>query len=798
MKKKKILITLAIISFICLSVTLITNKVDTSNLKIGDYFADNIATPKSDVSVDVINNPKIDIMVTQKDSDLDMTNFDNDVIARLEDYGIDTTNVRIQTVKRNILSTNSTDASVIFNQWGRIGWAGQWSIVKTNNINTIQNAENTDNYTGFYCPDNYEYTDIEMEFDNRTTNADDDFMGCMFRFNLTADSTNTKNKTCTTYIFALDKHDNGGGISNGQYNGLLKITNSTFEHAKVERLATVPRVTWTRNTWAHYKIAVKGNNIKIYQNNNLIIDYTDTSATAIKSGSYGLFSYSQPYAQFRNFQVVAQDTKAFKDVLLEPSWREDAYHIVVNVDNTIDDTLTGTETIGEILSRTLNDNLHLVQWGSEVNKTAIEDFITKNDNKGIFTSGDNYENAVDKTAQYIKSLIENSGASQYVIVGEDSNLQVTPESLKTGAISEDFPNGRWMIHHNYTYFANNLGQSANTEVYTPDLMCTFDKPGEYKLYFDDDLVKTVYAHRRPIADFSIDISNSTVNVESSSFDLDSNEDIGYGKGIKEEKWYYKKPNDSTWTEGKLTSYDKNEIYVIKLEVTDFQECTSYTTKYIGIGNPVASFNYGASTITKYQDLVINDTSYDPAGYDITGWEWTLRKGSVIIGTYKSQVPSVLNFNVANLGTGNYTYALAVTNSQGIKSEVYTKAFTVIDDTDAPEVIIDPTYCDWKQSQLVNFTFSDADSGLLHWRYSLDQNQEISDETEWSDYITDLTYQLNIEEEGQHYIHVQAYDNAGNLLQRTVGVYKIDRTKPEGEADIVQPTEELKAAVINLQ
>ncbi|MDO4282284.1 MAG: MucBP domain-containing protein [Clostridia bacterium] len=806
-KKRRILFLMVLGIFG--TIFLKSNVVRTSNTN-ASYFADDEQELATNVTVDVVNNPKIDIMVTQKDSELDMTNFDSDIIARLQDYGLDTSNVQIQTVKRDIISTNATDASVIFDNWGRIGQTGQWSITTVNGKNTIQNAENTACLTGFYDPNGFNTTNMTFSFNARSTDSDNDVLGCMFRFNITSEGTSNTTKKCTAYVFIQD-----GG--EGYPTGLYKLTNYYFDaggHPGTKSPVTGVDITsahkfdshfvklasstqtWTRNTWSSYRIICKNNNIKIYQNDKLLIDYTDTADDAIPSGSYGFFSWSQPYVQFNDVSVETTDAKAFKDVLLEPTWREDAKHIVVNVDDTIDESLTGTDTIGEILSRTLNDDIHFIQWGTDTNKVAIEDFIAKNDNKGVFTANNDYETAVDTTVEYIKKLIENESSSQYVIVGEDSSILVTPESLKNNAISVDFPNGRWMIHHNYTYYDNNLGQSTSTEVYTPDLLCTFDKPGEYNIFFDDELVKTVYAHRRPVADFSININNGAISLSSNSFDLDLNKDIGYGNGISSENWYYKKANDVDWTPGKLTTFDKGEIYVIKLEVTDFQGVTSYTTKYVGIGSPVASFNYSANTITKYQDLVINDTSYDPSGYEITDWTWTLKKGSVIVGTYTGKTPSVINFNTDDLGTGTYSYSLVVTNSQGIKSEVFTKSFTVIDDTDAPAVIIDPTHCEWKKMQEVSLLFSDADSGFSKWRYAIDSEQETSENTVWSEYITDTSYLLNIDVEGLDYLHIQAYDNAGNLLERTVGIYKIDRTQPNGNGEITQPTIDERSAIIN--
>ena len=162
-------------------------------------------------------------------------------------------------------------------------------------------------------------------------------------------------------------------------------------------------------------------------------------------------------------------------------------------------------------------------------------------------------------------------------------------------MSNRFPNGRWIIHHDYTYYENNLGQSSQTEVYTPDLLCNFDKPGKYDIYFDDELIKTVYAHRKPIADFTINISGSNLTLTNKSSDLDDTQDIGYGPGIAKETWYYKEATATEWTEGKLTNFDKTKIYIIKLEVEDFQGATASTTKYTGIGNPVATFNYTSNT-----------------------------------------------------------------------------------------------------------------------------------------------------------------------------------------------------------
>lgn len=801
-KKSKITLFIILSIFVIAGITIVMKKYYIDSIK--DTLKNSQNLERTDVNVDVVNNPKIDIMLTQKDSKLDMSNFENDVIAKLQDYGIDTTNVNIQTVDRAMLSTNTSEASTIFNKWGRIGVAGNWQLTKYNGTSVINNAVNTNGATGFYSNENYNIKDAIIEFDMRTTDSDNDITGAFLRFNLTEDNTTQTKKKATTYLF-IDQM----GTDFKMPNGLYKLNNQTIPSSDSDSTngsganmygGPVARSTsgWSnKNTWIHYKFVVEGNNIKIYRKGTLILDYTDTSDTPISKGSFGLLNWSQP-AMYANFTVSYTVFKEFENVLREPAWRENAHHIVVNVDDLVDETLTGTNTIGEILTRTLNDNIHFIQWGTSTNQTVTEDFIQKNDIKGIFVNNDDYSNCVEQTVIYIKNLIEQQNKNKYVIIGEDNNLLVEPESLKSDEISADFPNGRWLIRHNYTYFANDLGQSTSAGVYTKDLTCKFDKPGEYKIYFDDDLVKTVYAHRRPVASFLLDINGDEITVESNSFDLDSDENIGYGKGISNEKWYYKEISDTNWTEGKITTFDNTKTYVIKLEVTDFQEETNYTTKYIGTGSPVATFNYNSDTITKYQKLVINDTSYDPAGFDITNWTWTLKKDATIIGTYEQKIPEVLEFNTETLGVGTYTYSLIVTNSQGTKSEAFSKTFNVIEDTDAPEVVINPTYCDWKKSQEVNIMLKDADSGFKDFKYAIDDVKETTENTVWSQDIQEDTYSINITEEGQKYLHIKAYDNAGNLLERTVGTYKIDNTKPSGEYEIEEPTESVRNAVINFR
>ena len=744
-----------------------------------------IATPtaSTDIEIKVQSNPKIDIALTIKDTSLDLSNFEQDIRSALESEGINTSNITFQTVEGGEVSTNNMDASTIFNEWGRIGKTGNWSLVTVDGVNAIQNKENTVGMTGFYYKDNFKLKDMTLEFDARPIDGDDDYFGIFLRFNVDNESAANTSKKATTYMYIEQKNNvSDFKTKNGLFRLISKNLISEDKTSTDQSSALggcLQQVTsgWTATTskFNHYKFSIEGNHIIGYRDGVKIVDYVDTSTSAITTGSFGFVNWSQP-AQFKNFIASYTVFKDYKDLLYNTKWREDAMHVLVNVDDNVDNTLTGTDTIGEILSRTLADDTHFIQWGTDTNKSATTNFIKQNDNKGLFTYNSNYNQAVKDTVNYIKSLIgvEEETGDQYITIGQDINLSVTPENFKTGATSTDYPNGRWKINHEYKYFANNLGQSAEAGMYSPNLNCNFDKPGKYEITFDDEIIKTIYVHRKPVADFEINIENLAIELKNVSYDLDSNN----GNGIASERWYYKEASASSWTEGKLTQLDKTKIYVIKLEVEDFQGATNYTTKYVGTGNPVSNFNFANNTICKYNQLEINNTSYDPVGYDITTESWVLKKDGQVIGTYSEPI---LNFNTSNLGPGNYSYTLTVTNSVNTKSEAYTKSFTVVDDIAKPEISIETEVNNtWLPEKDVEVEVSDNESSVAKWRYSfVTSPTPTTTDEDWSNWDTENT-KVTVNSgalSGRYYLHIQAYDSANNLTERTVGPFNLDNSNP---------------------
>lgn len=647
------------------------------------------------VTVSVKNNPKVDIILTKKDTSLNLNNFENDVKKSLQDKGIDTSNIKFSTLQSETIKTDSNDVnfSNVVNSWETIGMK-TWTATTDGKIYSDVDGDNGWYGTSLINP-TADIDNVEFNFTMVTGGRLNE--GICFNVTINSDKTlngyflsicNHSNSAIYLYKFENYKIDQGfnSGINArlwcnpwqidcglGNQHTVVIGERYTYDNNAFTALAGHDSVGETN---VKYNVKYENGQILVYANNQKVIDVKDNTYTHGTYGFWGNNCEQKAKMYISNFSVSTKKEGylSFKELLTQPKWREDAEHVIVNVDNNIDDTLTGSDTMGEILSRTLADKIHFIQWGTETNKSASKDFIARNDNNGLFTYNNNYNQAVEDTVNYIISLIKQNSDSNYVIAGEDTDLEVSPANLKNNAVSSTYPNGRWLIKHDDTYFANSEGKIADT--YQKNLSYDFSKSGKYEIYFDGQKVKEIYAHRKPVADFDIAISGSKLTLTSKSYDLDSNDNIGYGAGITSEKWYYKEATATKWTSGKLNTFTKNKIYIIKLDVTDKQGVTSSAIKYVGTGLPVANFNISSSTITTADKLIVKDTSYDPQGNDITKYEWVLKKNGTTIGTYTSKEFPDINFNASGYKEGTYNITLKITNNIGTESEAFTKTFTV--------------------------------------------------------------------------------------------------------------------------
>ncbi len=478
-----------------------------------------------------------------------------------------------------------------------------------------------------------------------------------------------------------------------------------------------------------------------------------------------------------NLRTVA--ARKLEDVLRDPDFRENSIKAMVNVQDNVNEQLTDPSSLGELLTRTINDEIHFVGWGTDENKTDFENFVVANNNNGMFAYNTDYENAVKETAKYIKSLIDLMQSSQYIILNEPTDILSNPSDIMTGTADEEYPYGKWRIVHDCEYFENNIGQFADTNRYISDMITEFNKTGKYEVYYADNQVlpTEIYVHRKPMAEFEIERNGNQITLTSLGYDLDN---FSNNRGISEEEWKWRQVGETEWHDGKLTDISSGTDFLVQLRVKDFQNTWSApVSKYITKNKvlPIASFKIVNVNTSIYDELEIVDGSYDPSGGTITKWKWTVLKGEEEI--YTGETPLL---NYMDYGVENYKMTLVVTNDSGQVSERVTRNFTIIPDDEAPEFMATPMNCDWTTSQEVELKFTDRlGSGFKNYQYAITESQETPDT--YSSPIEKQNDTITIDEDGIKYLHIIATDNAGNISEdRVVGPYYIDRTAPTGTID----------------
>jgi hypothetical protein len=656
---------------------------------------------EQEINLQIAQQKDIDVVLTVGNTSVDPKTFETDLLKELEERNIDVSRVNIEAVETQSFSTNDANAEEIFNTWKNYpDNAGQWAYhPETNSLGSTQNVH----WTGFW-DDSLEAqstTDVEIEYDFREKytigTSHPDPQGFTFRMT-------QKNGLYSFYAFwyyqyegrvALFKAEN---LTEQEVRNAVPIAftsilgnQTSFVNGKVKVLATAywgPSGFNAPNDrqWKHVKISAKGDHIQVYMNGSKVIDVHDSS---LPRGSYGPFTYSMPNADLANITITKQSAKTFGELIRQPEWRNNAKHFVVNLeDNEVSD-FDDPRKSGEILTRLMNEEINYVGWGTNKNKEQAEEFIQKNGGNGKFIDNSDYAKSLDELADYIvqelnKDVKEVTAEDPYVLVGAPVKISTSPKELQSNTETPEYPNGRWKIDHNKDYFDNNEGLSALSNGYRSSLPTSFDKPGEYELWFEDKHPnpRYIYAHRRPIANFAMTYNKTsegiTVTMEDLSYDIDNQNDED--KGIAERKWRWKETTATTWNDGQLPpNLPEGKHYLVQLQVKDHQgvwsvPVTAYVTTDTSVETtPIANFTLLNDTVIIENELEINDSSYDPAGKPLTTKEWKVYKGKELV--YAGATP-IKDFS--SYGLGEYTIQLTVTNSDGIKSEPFSRSVKVVE------------------------------------------------------------------------------------------------------------------------
>ena len=725
-----------------------------------------------DVTLSLVPSPDIDIALAKAKTGVDLINFEADLRNALEQKGVDTDKVNItaiETQKVNIQDAFAWKQDVNYTVGSiQLINGGRDVVMKGNPSNPGKNAI-------WIMPDN----DLDHEF---TFSYNIDF-GDSFNAEGMLLRVKEEGNALRGYMLSFNNPSAWGGdnwqqAAGGANGAIWEFTyyrgqNSVNMQKSLKKTLSINRSGSLTVKATSTEIIVSGGGM------GAPVEYTLEKEMGT---GFGFFSdhYSHGCSSIGSFtlrgiNLKTENAKKLEEVVRETDWREDSIKAIVHVDDRENEQLNNPNSLGELLTRVINDEIHFVQWGKDVNKEQAEHFVAANNNNGTYMDNSNYWDCIEKTAQYIKDLIDAKESSQYVILNETMNVTSQPSDIMSNTETEEYPNGRWKIIHDCEYYENNLGIFQKSGKYIPDMLTSFNKTGRYEVFFEDRNVNPtyIYVHRKPIAEIEVERDGNSINLISLGYDLDN---YSNNRGIKEEEWSWRKVGETVWHEGKLTDITDGNDFLVQLRVKDFQDVWSApVSKYITKSNvlPIASYKVKNRNTSIYETFEVVDGSYDPYGGTIVNHVWELynESGSLI---YTGNIPPS---SFKNYGIGKYTMYLTVTNDRGMVSERFARSFFIIPDDEAPESMITPTSCDWTTSITVSVSFTDRlGSGFKHYEYAITESEE--EPTDWSTISSKQTDTITINQEGILYLHIRATDNAGNVSEdRVEGPYKIDRSGP---------------------
>ncbi len=763
------------------------------------------AYDSTDITLDIPTQHDIDVVLSVGDTTQNTDTFAADLTSALVGLGVPESRIDIQAIETSTTSSNSADASVIFNGWTRYNDAtNDWALKETVTPAPPPVIMKTTNSTwsGFYDP-NFNSCDYTLELEMGYATTDNDDLGITFGMKDFSTSLNTSQ---SGYVYNFC-----GGETTSWPSSSVNIANNSHATGLYEINGTslyplVNNASDTRSagSWYKFKLVVKNDNAKIYKALSidggygdyvLIVDYTTSDGSDI-DGTWGFFANSQPNAAFRNITMITSSTKLFSEVIREPDWRDTALRFVVNADDgDVEGLDSGDDDLPEILARMDNEQLHYIGWGSSDNVSQANSFIAKIDDRGTFVNGSTStgSESISAIAQYIydQYAAENATDSTYLTLGTPFEFTVNPPSELTGTADGDWPDGKWRVVHDASFYENGTGTAAYSGQYLADMDVSLDKPGKYDIYYKDGLIKTVYVHRAPISSFGVAVSsdgNYTVTLDDQSYDIDNQS--AADKGIAEAVWKWKNVVDSDWTTGQPTTFSVNQNYIIQLTVQDDQgEWSIPYSRYISTEEessattPIAEFTISPSVMYTYNGttLTVNDTSYDPGGESLNAKTWTVKYAASGTEFYSESTPKT---DFSDMAAGEYTITLVVQNNSGIVSEAFSRTLTIVEDT------VDPTVTASSQSgniviaDTVTLTYSDTGgSDLNYQKYALMSSVTTPGSGDWSASSNNNIRNIIFNQSGTWYLYYEAADNAGNTLSGYFGPYTVTDVTPPTDPTI---------------
>lgn len=302
--------------------------------------------------------------------------------------------------------------------------------------------------------------------------------------------------------------------------------------------------------------------------------------------------------------------------------------------------------------------------------------------------------AASMLGRKFRGAVQAAGRSVYLIVNE--------ESLDYKLLYDDFELDpkyaeQWKFDHDPSVFENNNGLASFSGQWISTAANTFDKTGKYtarvklrdnpknddrfdsyRLWSSESPPFDIYAHHRPIADFSYALKNDggscTLIATNLSYDPDHFSEAG--RGIVSSKWQYKLSTDVLWTSGLPAALQRNRLYQLKLEVQDREGAWSHpAVKDASTVNlpPLVDCSPQAYDGSGPVDVTVTADDQGENDFNHTNYAWTQSTARPSAwSTSNSKV-----FTAAQAGDGNWYLHMEAFDNAGNSNYIYRGPYKIV-------------------------------------------------------------------------------------------------------------------------
>ncbi len=368
----------------------------------------------------------------------------------------------------------------------------------------------------------------------------------------------------------------------------------------------------------HFKIIVDKNVLTVYDGDKLIINEYVLPEDEIDAYGYGpIISHishgcnQQSFFTFKNIVMQTITGESLSDVVNNHIWTPGTNHYVINLSETSVPELSDNDRLADVASAMLQNDAMFFGIG---NDNTIDQYNTLQntlEGKGetielrygeeADREVENYKVSVEEGVDRIVSAIIADINSKDYSIGY--TLATDEEVIYTETYHDPDNDPVGMEEWNYMYDGSVFGENNTSiqEIRRETPITMFTEAGAYEISHrvsddptggnpdltsyikwsdTDEYKKLILAQHRPTAKVTATVTQSPsdrnkcmVNVIYESEDIDHPSDSR--KGIREEKFYYKKLGDTEWTEGRFPAEaEMGTTYLVKYIVTDIEGTVS--------------------------------------------------------------------------------------------------------------------------------------------------------------------------------------------------------------------------------